>query len=571
MALTSSQSSLSDLFAARGAGSRVSSTSRRRNESASSGDFGAIFASASAKPASKATAKSATSHVEKSSDRSNRSTRKSNVNSASKSTTAKHEAGRRVAAKTSTPKDKNTAPVSKHNGAAHHQVKSNIYNSEGKAAVVKNAIERVDSSIRNGAQAPANVLLSEVNSANMSATKLQATQSVNGSSVELFTGLNSASDSVGSFAGDGLLASSTFDASMAAGSEELTAKMFGQSGSSTGASGAVGAKSLETFLSGSSAGPNTQNSIGPIGQTASLAGGTDLRSIGELIRDFDAKSVADNGANTESKLGADNLKALEQLNSVKLVAPTVVRALMSQKPERMEVITKSQTATQQGMTGTVQIPGITASNAIELVNVVPQNTTLSKEFFALQQGGLDEGIKLDGKSASLEALTQLQAERNGTREANGAKSSKVAGKLVVPEKFGSMLKSGVQSLRLQIAPKHLGTAELTVKLIRDHVQGTLTVTSEAAKVAALNSMDSLADRLSAEGLVLDSLDVEVSQDGFNQGQNELERQYSDVLQSGLIHRALESSDEFSQPASVSEAIAPWARNVVNAGNVDTHA
>ncbi len=550
MALTNTQTSFSDIFASRSADSRVSSSSRRRIESASSGDFGAMFASVSAKPEPKATSKS--EHAERGASRRD-SVKSSTVNPST--------------VKPSTAKESSSSQMSKRDGAdrlVHNQPKSNTDNIEGKAAIAMSATEKISSTVRNEMLAMESIGAGGLNPANGSSIKFQTGSASMVSNAELLSQLNSASLGVGPFAEEVSITSPALEIPIVDGSEEITAKTFGQDANSDSVKGFVVGKSLEMSV----AAPNEQKSIG---QLTSLTGGTELKSIEELIRNFEAKPIVDNGASSESKLGADNLKALEQLNSVKLVAPTVVRSLMSQKSVRGEAGPKSAVVASQASAGAIQTSGMVASNAIELANATPQNTTLSKEFFALQQGGLDEGIRLDGKGASLEAAIQLQAEGANGRDTSETKNIKTIGKLVVPEKFGAMLKSGVQSLRLQIAPKHLGTAELTVKLIRDHVQGTLTVTSESAKVAALNSIESLADRLSSEGLVLDSLDVEVSQDGFNQGRNELESQYSEVLQGGLIQRAFERSDDFSQAASVSHIIEPTALNIVNAANVDTHA
>ncbi|MCH7879548.1 MAG: flagellar hook-length control protein FliK [candidate division Zixibacteria bacterium] len=101
---------------------------------------------------------------------------------------------------------------------------------------------------------------------------------------------------------------------------------------------------------------------------------------------------------------------------------------------------------------------------------------------------------------------------------------------ILPERFGQTIRSGVKSITLQITPKHLGSAQLSVTVVNDIVSGTLLVESAAARIAVEASIEQLAQRLAEEGLSLDKLDVEVSkhhrrQEEFNsESRSEAEKQ-----------------------------------------------
>jgi Flagellar hook-length control protein FliK len=568
MALASTQSSISDLFAPRANDTRLSGATKRRYETAGDAGFGAVFANYSAPSKAKVTDRSAVASESKSETRSSKPASKLNSDATSRVATQEpsrshsEKSAKRTAkqesATTTEQRDSNVSLRSDQEHADKSSIKQNSpdaaksqgLTADGQRSSATNAIEGI------GSAGAAELLIAESNllrGANAVSSIVDAAVVSELNQATTAGGAQAAFTSAGlSISGEGKVEAQG----------ELAVRMFEQNPDINNMS-----EMARGNLLVSPKAPMEQSSVN---QPVSLTGGADLRSMAELMKSFDVQKLADAAVASGNSLGTDNLKALEQLNSVKLVAPTVVRALMAQRQDRRDVAPKSQAVTPQNPTSAIQTSGVMANSAIEALNALPQGQNITKEFFSLGQPGLDVGGP-DSKSPSLEAALQLQAERGESRLASESKDSRAVGKLVVPEKFGAVLKSGVQSLRLQIAPKHLGTAELTVKLIKDHVQGTLTVTSEAARVAALNSMESLAQRLSDEGLILDSLDVEVSQDGANQERNELERQYADVLQSGLIQRAFESSDEYSQFTSVEQSARPFAINTVSAANVDTHA
>ncbi len=334
----------------------------------------------------------------------------------------------------------------------------------------------------------------------------------------------------------------------------------------TDLSNAIESPATEKQVGGNNYGaPRTGNDTGKAlaPQTTGFSVATEGLQSGEsLLRALDATLITDAQVkkDTDASGAAGNsesntLKALEQLSSAKSIAPNIMRVINADKASQKQgkragdsaSKAVSPTVSSVGPSGTLLQDGVLAPvkpvSVTQGANLSPGS--LSSEMIALQNGAFKDATTIDGKNAGLDGAFQLQPDKAGL--SSEAKENGVirAGKLILPESFASKLKSGMNSLRLQIAPKHLGPAQLTVKLIKDHVSGTLTVANEAAKVAALNSLDSLTQRLSAEGFTLDALNVDVQQGGSGQAQQEMNDRYAGLLQSSLALRTIEDIDSLN--------------------------
>ena len=557
MALTNTQPSLSDLFAPRGADSRVSRSQRRREISSGGAggvDFGELMAGYSAKPVSQSRSEARDSHEDS-----------ARTESASRTVSSSKASSRKVSSRNLS--SRNDAPPR---------------DASDKQAVVKHESEngsrrlepmRQDSGrqISTDGKSPDKKNVAKENQADVTPVKESSSHAI-----QLANEANVASTSE-----SGLL--SVKEAQVIAGqltsevdkSSLVTAQLQGLSEKSdnnptvTDSSSVIESLMAEKLIGGNDqsvqqsikaqrqAGNDAGKALTP--QTIAASIGTDsLQSAESLLRAFDAKLNADaqgnKNADTSGASGSsesNTLKALKQLSSVKSIAPNIMRVLNAGKASQKQGIHAGNSPSQVvapadsslGVSGALIQDGV--GGPVKPVSVTQGAKLpggLSREMIALQNGAFKDATTVDGKNAGLDGAFQLQSDKAGLSTKIKEHSAIRTGKLILPESFASKLKSGMNSLRLQIAPKHLGPAQLTVKLIKDHVSGTLTVASEAAKVAALNSLDSLAQRLSAEGFTLDALNVDVQQGDSGQAQEEMKDRYAGLLQSSLALRTIEGAD-----------------------------
>ncbi|MFQ5608086.1 MAG: flagellar hook-length control protein FliK, partial [Candidatus Zixiibacteriota bacterium] len=246
----------------------------------------------------------------------------------------------------------------------------------------------------------------------------------------------------------------------------------------------------------------------------------------ELLREFGithARAEQSETDSANSDRGILSRVVIENAESVVrplFLQPNIRRALMAgaqSKDGAIETDPKAEdvpfrdraVSVTAGATGDLQAPttpGQSANSVLEPEGIV------ARVFSGAAGAGLQAGF-------AEEEIVQWRAELNdasrikeNSQVQRVENAGPVRGTLIVPNRFGQLLRSGVKSITLQISPKHLGTARLSVSVINDHVSGTLVVESAAARAAAELSLERLAERLNQEGLQLERLDVEVAQD-----------------------------------------------------------
>ncbi|MCH9032220.1 MAG: flagellar hook-length control protein FliK [candidate division Zixibacteria bacterium] len=178
---------------------------------------------------------------------------------------------------------------------------------------------------------------------------------------------------------------------------------------------------------------------------------------------------------------------------------------------------------------------ITAEETFESRSIIAEQTSLTKNGAAESQGNL-----LTNKGATSEKIvSQKNASGIGqsfiaeienitvSENASGkfdsssvrtAQSTDGTGrmeapsgvKLELPENLSSAIRKGASSISIKISPRNLGDAKLTLTIHQGIVSGTLFVESSAAKLAVESSLNSLIEKLAAEDITLDRLDVEVN-------------------------------------------------------------
>lgn len=241
--------------------------------------------------------------------------------------------------------------------------------------------------------------------------------------------------------------------------------------------------------------------------------------LSELLQRFDAgeakiirsASVLESGFANSAKSAVADLAAMT-------LSPNVRRALVAHEQTKQSKVVGN---------GKSQAEAGSIISAEQKVTGITENTSpgLNKGLYSFGEQNIDQNTfasmalqgSVDQNAAQLEAFNAVVIEGargNGELASEiiqrGTESSPVRASFTLPERFGQTLRSGVKSITLQITPKHLGSAQLSVTVINDRVSGTLFVESFAAKAAAEVSLEQLANRLAEEGLSLDKLDVEVS-------------------------------------------------------------
>ncbi len=573
MALTATQTSISDLFAPRANSNADSRPSKKRDEQALSGagDFGAMVADYSAMPQAKATRKETL--VDKARDskqvsRRDDSTRDTHKLSRNRQDTSSTKRVTQADSKTDTSASKQHVKSSKQNT----RQESNTAKAQG-ASGTSRLIENTSVGGEVLQQAVSNTLGRSL---------------LSGSPIAKMT-TNTAFDENALLAQNstnGKLDISGFDSSkLTSMTENILKDVMGSTNEKEQVRNAfneiprVGTLSeLKAVADQKLLGQQIvgQKIVGQLGLGQEIQGQiSKLDSLNptSLFQEFDVQQATANVSQAEDGSKSNNLKALDQLSSVKSIAPNVMRAIGVKDQGRRPVTTNSSKVSplgQQSVSGVASdLIGVNGANTVtEVTNLTGKQSGASANLLGLQNPAIDEGLVLDGKNVTLDGTFQLQSSETESIVGAKAKAATSAGKLVIPEKIGSTFKAGMNSLKLQISPENLGKAQLTVKLIKNHVQGTLTVSSEAARVVALNSLDALAESLSKEGLTLDALNVEVSSDGAGQGQEELERRYNDMLQSGLVQRAFDRSDDFTRLPIAERIARPLMMDVVGASGVN---
>lgn len=294
----------------------------------------------------------------------------------------------------------------------------------------------------------------------------------------------------------------------------------------------------------------------------------------ELFRRFDIESAELSKSASASEHGAK--LAVEEFASKNTftdlrplaLAPNIRRILISTTQTKQSHITDKagpQIETEAFVPGGHKATSATSATSGDMYKAL-QNMGAQNNFASMMLNGPP-----DPSAALFEEFGALNTEgaKNNLELASeviqrGTGPSHLRASFTLPERFAQRLRSGVKSITLQITPKHLGSAQLSVNVVNDRVSGTLYVESSAAKAAVEASIEQLANRLAAEGLSLDKLDVEVSE--RQRGREEFgaeKRSASENDASGKRHSAKDMTGRV-----VVDNHAPERRSIVTATRID---